>query len=99
MSSDRDLEINLTEWDFWSYDVWTDEEGNQTVNDRSFIGTVEMPELPNDQDVIESLSDLGYILNEGDKNRITIDEGISTPEELEIILEEDGMMIGQFIKK
>jgi len=47
----------------WSLDVWGNEEDGWTVNDRSEIGTINLPENYKDKHVFRALMNKGFLLS------------------------------------
>ena len=81
------------EWTVWSYDTWGNEEDGYSVNDRSEIGTVILPDNPTDAQINEAVGE--YF----DISRVCIDNGISDDTTIEIVLEEDeGYPVGQLVR-
>jgi len=76
----------------WSYDTWGNDEDGYSVNDRSEINNGTLPDNFTDKDINE------IIAENFDFSRVCIDDGISSPENIEIVLEEDNYYpVGQIV--
>jgi len=45
----------------WNLDVWGNKEEGYTVNDRHKIGEFELPETPEDMEILTALDEAGFI--------------------------------------
>lgn len=68
----------------WTYDTWGNEEDGYTVNDRREVGSVELSKDAPEHEILEAVS------NWFDIERITVDDGVSDENTIELILEESG---------
>ena len=69
----------------WSYDVWGNDEDGYSVNDRSEIDSGEFsPDKTDDENISEIID------NNFDVTEVEIDNGISSDENIEIVLKSDG---------
>ena len=45
----------------WNLDVWKNKEGDYNVNNRHEIGELELPETPEDKEILTALDEAGLI--------------------------------------
>ena len=75
----------------WSYDTWGNDEDGYSVNDRCEISS---GEFSPDKTVDENINEI--IDNNFDIKEVEIDNGISSDENIEIVLKsDDGYPVGQ----
>lgn len=66
----------MEKWNVYSLDVWGNEEDGYEVNDRSRIGTVELPKAFSDEWLLKTLKNEGLInYKKSDIKSIEIDGG------------------------
>jgi hypothetical protein len=82
--------IGKVKWTFWSYDVWGNDDEGYTVNDRTEISDII---TDNDSPDIEELKEI-LILDDD----ISIDDGISTDEIIELISGDNEKPYGQLVR-
>jgi hypothetical protein len=82
--------IGKVKWTFWSYDVWGNDEEGYTVNDRT-----EMCDIftKDDSPDIDEINDVLTLMDD-----VTIDNGISTDEIIELISGDDEKPYGQLVR-
>jgi hypothetical protein len=75
----------------WSYDTWGNDEDGYTVNDRSEIDNGTFSPDKTDDENINDIIDANF-----DTDVVEIDNGVSSPENIEIVLNDDeGYPVGQ----
>ena len=57
----------------WKLDVWGNEEDGYTVNDRCEIGEIELPEVPEDNEILNALCEAKMIRPCEDLSRIELE--------------------------